>query len=188
MFGINGSEFIVLLVVAAVVLGPERLPQYAQQLARLVRELRRMAQGASEQMRSELGPEFDEIDWRKLDPRQYDPRRIVREALSDSSLDPDDPLGLRGAGVDRRGLGLDRESLGLEDDGVKPVSPGGPGRRRGPAPRGSADMTAPGASGPNGASTATPTAVPGDANGSSSAAAPAAGSAFDDVPLDPDAP
>jgi len=174
VFGINGSEFLVLLVVAAVVLGPERLPQYAQQLARLVRELRRMAQGASEQMRSELGPEFDEIDWRKLDPRQYDPRRIVREALSDS-FDPDDPLGLRGAGVDRRSLGLDRESLGLGGEGgVKPVSPGGPGTRRRPAPPrpSSGPGTAP-TTGPNGTSPA----------GSSAAATPA----LDDVPLDPDA-
>jgi sec-independent protein translocase protein TatB len=93
VFGINPSEFLVLLVVAAVVLGPERLPQYAQQLARLVRQLRRMAQGAAEQVRAEMGPEFDEVDWHKLDPRQYDPRRIVREALADV-VDPDDPLGL----------------------------------------------------------------------------------------------
>jgi sec-independent protein translocase protein TatB len=105
VFGINPSEFIVLVVVAAVVLGPERLPQYAQQLARLVRELRRMAQGASAQVRNEMGPDFDDIDWRKLDPRQYDPRRIVREALSDV-WDPDDPLGLK--------------------DAVKPKSAGGP--------------------------------------------------------------
>ena len=129
MFGINGSEFIVLLVVAAIVLGPERLPQYAAQLARLVRELRRMAQGATAQMREELGPEFDDIDWRKLDPRQYDPRRIVRDALSDTDVDPEDPLGLRG--VDRRSLGLDREGMGLDRDSidprVKPVSSGGPG-------------------------------------------------------------
>ncbi|MBI4939420.1 MAG: Sec-independent protein translocase TatB [Actinobacteria bacterium] len=95
MFGINPSEFIVLLAVAAIVLGPERLPQYAQSLARLVRELRRMAQGAGDKVREELGPEFDEVDWRKLDPRQYDPRRIVREALSDADFDPADPLGLR---------------------------------------------------------------------------------------------
>jgi sec-independent protein translocase protein TatB len=161
VFGINGSEFIVLLVVAAIVLGPERLPQYAAQLARLVRELRRMAQGATAQMREELGPEFDDIDWRKLDPRQYDPRRIVREALSDSDLDPEDPLGLRG--VDRRSLGLDREGLGLDRDSidprVKPVSPGGPGSQ-------SADG--------NGAA----------ANGRP-AGAPAG--APDEIPLDPDA-
>jgi sec-independent protein translocase protein TatB len=128
-FGVNGSEFIVLLVVAAVVLGPERLPRYAQQLARLIRELRRMAQGASAQMRDELGPEFDDIDWRKLDPRQYDPRRIVREALADTSVDPDDPLGLRGAGIDRESLGVTRRDVGLERNGTKPVSRGGPGER-----------------------------------------------------------
>jgi sec-independent protein translocase protein TatB len=126
VFGINGSEFIVLLVVAAIVLGPERLPTYAAQLGRLVRELRRMAQGASTQMREELGPEFDDIDWRKLDPRQYDPRRIVRDALSDTDVDPDDPLGLRGAGIDRQSMGIDRESMGL-DHGLKPKSAGGPG-------------------------------------------------------------
>ena len=83
MFGINRSEFLVLIASRPSCSGPERLPQYAQQLARLIRQLRRMAQGAQEQMRTELGPEFDEVDWRKLDPRQYDPRRIVREALSD---------------------------------------------------------------------------------------------------------
>jgi sec-independent protein translocase protein TatB len=172
VFGISGSEFIVLLVVAAVVLGPERLPHYAQQLGRLVRELRRMAQGASEQMRSELGPEFDEIDWRKLDPRQYDPRRIVREALSDASLDPEDPLGLRNAGMDRQSLGLDRESLGVDDGRVKPTSPGGPGARRRPAPRPHPEAGTPPASAPNGAS---------------SGAATPARSVADEVPLDPDA-
>jgi len=117
VFGVNPSEFIVLLVVAAVVLGPERLPEYAQQLARLVRELRRMAQGASKQVRNEMGPEFDDIDWTKLDPRQYDPRRIVREALSDV-WDPDDPLGLKDG--DRSGR------LG-EDDDVDGPGPGGTG-------------------------------------------------------------
>ena len=94
MLGISANEFIVLLAVAAIVLGPERLPRYTQQLTRLIRELRRMAQGATEQVRAELGPEFDDVDWRKLDPRQYDPRRIVREALADT-FDPDDPLGLK---------------------------------------------------------------------------------------------
>jgi sec-independent protein translocase protein TatB len=163
VFGISGSEFLVLLVVAAVVLGPERLPQYAQQLARLVRELRRMAQGASEQMRSELGPEFDEIDWRKLDPRQYDPRRIVREALSDADLDPDDPLGLRTAALGDGGR-------------VKPVSPGGPGARRRPVPRPTPDDGTPTGSTQNSTQ-----------NGAAAATSNGASSALDDVPLDPDA-
>jgi sec-independent protein translocase protein TatB len=84
VFGINGGEFLVLVVLALLVIGPERLPQYAAQLGRFVREARKMAVGAREQVRAELGPEFDDVDWQKLDPRQYDPRRIVREALSDT--------------------------------------------------------------------------------------------------------
>lgn len=87
MFGINGGEFLVLAVLALIVIGPDRLPRYASELGRFVREARRMAVGAREQVRAELGPEFDDVDWRKLDPRQYDPRRIVREALNDTADD-----------------------------------------------------------------------------------------------------
>jgi len=128
VFGVNPSEFIVLLVVAAVVLGPERLPEYAQQLARLVRELRRMAQGASRQVRNEMGPEFDDIDWSKLDPRQYDPRRIVREALSDV-WDPDDPLGLKEGNRPHQPGDDDFDGPGpggTSWEGEKPQSDGGP--------------------------------------------------------------
>ncbi|MGQ3384255.1 sec-independent translocase [Glutamicibacter sp. TV12E] len=83
LFGINGSEFIVLAVLAVVILGPEKLPEYAKKLANLVKEVRRMANGAKEQLRDEVGDEVADIDWRKLDPRQYDPRRIIKEALVD---------------------------------------------------------------------------------------------------------
>ncbi len=80
---VNGWEFILLLVLAVVILGPERLPEYASKLASLVRQARAMAEGAKGQLREQMGPEFDDIDWRQYDPRQYDPRRIVREALLD---------------------------------------------------------------------------------------------------------
>lgn len=83
MLGINGGELIILAVLAVLVLGPERLPEYAAQLGRLVIELRRMATGARARIREEVGTDFDEVDWKKLDPRQYDPRRIIKEALLD---------------------------------------------------------------------------------------------------------
>jgi sec-independent protein translocase protein TatB len=92
VFDINGGEFVILLVVALVVLGPERLPQYAAQLAKLVRDARGFAVRAREQVRDEMGEEFDDVDWQQLDPRRYDPRRIVREALMDDGpLFGDDP-------------------------------------------------------------------------------------------------
>ena len=48
-----------------------------------------------------MGPEFDDVDWKALDPRQYDPRRIVRDALM-----ADDEVA--------------------EREAEKPVSPGAP--------------------------------------------------------------
>jgi sec-independent protein translocase protein TatB len=90
MVGINGWEFIALIVVAVVILGPERLPEYAAKLAHLVRQARSLAEGAKGQLREQMGPEFDDIDWKQYDPRQYDPRRIVREALLDPGpVEPD---------------------------------------------------------------------------------------------------
>ena len=81
MFDINGGEMLVLAGVALVVLGPDKLPGYAAQAARMLRQVRTMADNARDQMKDQLGPEFDDIDWKTLDPRQYDPRKIVRDAL-----------------------------------------------------------------------------------------------------------
>jgi sec-independent protein translocase protein TatB len=82
-FGLTFDKLIIIAVIAVFLIGPDRLPGYAAQLARLVRSVRAMADGAKDRMREEMGPEFDEVDWKKLDPRQYDPRRIIREALLD---------------------------------------------------------------------------------------------------------
>lgn len=78
---ISGNELLILLVIAAFLIGPERLPGYAQQVTTLVRQLRGMARGAQAKIAEEMGPDYKDIDWRQFDPRQYDPRRIVREAL-----------------------------------------------------------------------------------------------------------
>ena len=79
--GLTWEKILLLLVIAAFLIGPERLPRYAEGLAGLVKRGRDMLKGARERMRDEMGPEFDDVDWRKLDPRQYDPRRIIRDAL-----------------------------------------------------------------------------------------------------------
>jgi sec-independent protein translocase protein TatB len=98
VFGINAPELLIIAIVAVLVIGPQRLPEYAEKLRNLIREVRRMAAGARETIKEEAGVDLDEIDWKKLDPRQYDPRRIIRDALMDDD----------------------------ETAAVKPVSPGGP--------------------------------------------------------------
>ncbi len=47
MLDVNGWEFILLIVIAVVVLGPERLPEYAAKLGRLVRQVGGTAGGAT---------------------------------------------------------------------------------------------------------------------------------------------
>jgi sec-independent protein translocase protein TatB len=81
MFGVNGWEIVLVALIAVFVLGPDRLPDYAAKLARGIRKLRVMAEGAKGQLKDQLGPEYGDINWRQYDPRQYDPRRIVKEAL-----------------------------------------------------------------------------------------------------------
>lgn len=88
MFGLTLEKLLLIGVLAVFLLGPERLPYYASQLARLVKSMKKMADGAKDRMREEMGPDFDEVDWKKLDPRQYDPRRIIREALVDDAVAP----------------------------------------------------------------------------------------------------
>ncbi|WP_245991796.1 hypothetical protein [Mycetocola lacteus] len=85
--GLSFNKLLIIGVLAAFLLGPERLPQLASQLARLVRSLREMATGAKDRLKDDMGEEYNEVDWKKLDPRQYDPRRIIREALTDEMSD-----------------------------------------------------------------------------------------------------
>lgn len=92
MFDINGWEILLLGVLAILVLGPERLPEYAAKFGRFVRQARSMADRAKQQLKDEMGPEFSDVDWRAYDPRQYDPRKIVREALNAPDATDDEPL------------------------------------------------------------------------------------------------
>ena len=91
MFDINGWEFVILLIAALLVIGPDRMPEYSAKLAKLVRQVRGMADTAKVQLREQMGPDFDDVDWKSYDPRQYDPRRIVRDALMDDGSDDGQP-------------------------------------------------------------------------------------------------
>jgi sec-independent protein translocase protein TatB len=86
MFGLTFDKLALIAIIAVVILGPERLPLYAGRLAELIRGLRDLTDTAKSRLKQELGPDADDIDWKKLDPRQYDPRRIIREALADDEV------------------------------------------------------------------------------------------------------
>ena len=62
MPNINGGEFLILLIVAVFIVGPERLPRYAQQLGTWARALRDMFTQARDRVTEELGEEAKEVE------------------------------------------------------------------------------------------------------------------------------
>ncbi|HJB11529.1 MAG TPA: Sec-independent protein translocase protein TatB [Candidatus Brachybacterium merdavium] len=87
-FGIGGWELVVLLIVFLVIVGPQRLPDLTRQLVSWVRQARRWVEDSRATVEDEMGIAIDDL--RKYDPRQYDPRRIIREAWGDT--DPSELL------------------------------------------------------------------------------------------------
>ncbi len=128
MGNLQGGEILLLLILAVVILGPSKLPEYAAGLARVVRSLRDMAEGAKSSIKEEMGPAFDDVQWDQLDPRQYDPRRIVREALStpsDSAKTTAEQAGMVPIGR----ASSDQSPADLAGSGPSTRSRGAPGRR-----------------------------------------------------------
>ncbi len=77
-------EIAVLVIVAVLVFGPDKLPTLAKDAARMVRTLRDLTQGARTQLRDELGPEFGDLDLRSLNPRTA----LQRALLDDDDEEP----------------------------------------------------------------------------------------------------
>jgi sec-independent protein translocase protein TatB len=87
----------VIALVAILVFGPERLPDFARQAGQMVKQVRRMANNARDELRAELGPEYADLELRDLDPRNI-VRRHIQEVLDE---DDDDVAPSRPS---RRGL------------------------------------------------------------------------------------
>ncbi|MDO5727257.1 MAG: twin-arginine translocase TatA/TatE family subunit [Bowdeniella nasicola] len=93
---ISSTEILVIIFVILIVVGPDKMPSAAAQLGRAVRRGKQLVQDAKAHLREELGDELKDVNLKSFDPRQYDPRKIVRDALRD---DPDLPAAPGGAGV-----------------------------------------------------------------------------------------
>ena len=85
MMGIGFAEFMVIGVVALLVFGPDRLPDFAKQAGRMVRQVRTLARQARDDIRTELGPEYSEFELTDLDPR-----RAIRKHIIDAAWEDDD--------------------------------------------------------------------------------------------------
>jgi sec-independent protein translocase protein TatB len=110
VFDIGPGEFIGLAIVALIVLGPEKLPRYAADAAKMLRQVRQMARQARAEVTRELGPEMQDLSLNSLTPRGL----MKKHLLSD--LDGIDDLGGSGSKPPaQRGPG-----------GGRPTAPGTP--------------------------------------------------------------
>jgi sec-independent protein translocase protein TatB len=98
MFGSLGwGEVLALVVIALFVFGPDKLPKVARDAGRMLRQLREMANGARTQLKSELGPEFADLDFDSLNPRTFvrkhlfedgNPLDDLKDELRNPLMDP----------------------------------------------------------------------------------------------------
>ncbi|GAB2884982.1 sec-independent translocase [Nocardioides pacificus] len=95
MWGVGLTELAVIAFVAVLVFGPDRLPELAKQLGQFVRKARDFANATRDELRSELGPEFADLELTDLDPRAV-VRKHIMEALEDDDEDPADAPARRG--------------------------------------------------------------------------------------------
>ncbi len=71
MFDLSISKLLLLAVIALVVFGPNELPKIAAQAGRALRDLRRIAEGAKNDLREGLGPEFADFEIEDLNPKRF---------------------------------------------------------------------------------------------------------------------
>ncbi len=86
MFGVGLPELAVIVVVALLVFGPDRLPEFARQAGRMVRQVKKFSEAARDDIRAELGPEYADFDLRDLDPRRA-VRKYIDQAWDETDAD-----------------------------------------------------------------------------------------------------
>lgn len=101
MFNIGAGEFITLVVLAMILVGPDRLPQVASEAAKLVRKLRSMSQAATAELRENLGPGYEDLQVTDLHPKKFikkhigdvldgvDPVAEIEDVKKSAKIDPD---------------------------------------------------------------------------------------------------
>jgi len=102
MFNIGSGEFLGLFILAVILVGPERMPRVASDAAKLYVKLRNLAQGLTQELRSNLGPGYEDLEVKDLHPKTFikkhitsvveqadSPVKEVKEIKKAVQLDPD---------------------------------------------------------------------------------------------------
>ena len=99
MFNLQGSEIIVILLLALVVLGPEKLPDAIRKFSQTYGELKKMGNGFQNELKSALDEPMREMrETADLVQRAADPARLAEDAENEARLRAEaDAAALTGA-------------------------------------------------------------------------------------------
>jgi sec-independent protein translocase protein TatB len=84
-FDIGAGELFGLAILAMLLVGPERLPKIAVEAAQWVKKARGLATKATAELRENLGPGFED-----LQPKDLNPKTFVKKQISEL-LDEETP-------------------------------------------------------------------------------------------------
>jgi Tat protein translocase TatB subunit len=115
VFNIGGPEVLVILLLALIVLGPQRLPDAARQLGRARAELKRLSSGFQEELRTAFDEETDAAARARNAPAAQPPAAVEPTAVAASTAAAQDQVAPDGQARPRRRrepLRADRPSVG----------------------------------------------------------------------------
>jgi sec-independent protein translocase protein TatB len=85
VFDLSIPKLLVLAVIALVIFGPNELPKLASQAGRALRDLRKIAEGAKNDLREGLGPEFSDFEIQDLNPKRFVQKHLFDDVNGDSA-------------------------------------------------------------------------------------------------------
>ena len=91
MFDLSIPKLLVLAVIALVIFGPHELPKIASQAGRALRDLRKIAEGAKNDLREGLGPEFADFELDDLNPKRFMQKHLFDDVNGDSNPGSPEP-------------------------------------------------------------------------------------------------
>jgi len=77
MFDFGVGEIAGLVVLALILVGPERMPRGGGDLARMIRKVRTMTNTATAEIRENLGPGFEDLTPSDLNPKTFIKRHVA---------------------------------------------------------------------------------------------------------------
>jgi sec-independent protein translocase protein TatB len=83
VFDLSIPKLLVLTVIALVIFGPNELPKIASWAGRALRDLRRIAESAKNDLREGLGPEFADLEIEDLNPRRFVQKHLFDDLNGD---------------------------------------------------------------------------------------------------------